>query len=343
MSVEVTWFGSQPSLQLLSFFQPNIRCVEIKSSDLKSQIRSLNNINDLAFIVDLQTNLRSSLVCKFMKREYGIPSYSCKKGSLDRMLMVAAARFRGRKGNFDSSPTEKSQYMVMADCLRGALEKHLPVEMRDEIKTYVPKPFLGAPEQAREFPWQKELRFGHWLAIAPGAAHVAKQTPVEVHVEILRLVKEQLLASDRRINLVFLGNEKDRKIAVEILEQLQWPWSILNLAGKLTLAESSLAAKEAEVVISNDSSMCHIAEAMGIPVAALFGPTSERFGFPPWRKESRSFSSGLGCRPCSKHGSVSCRYGDSLCFKEIDSEEVSSFLLSLILNLEESKVGAEGE
>jgi hypothetical protein len=58
----------------------------------------------------------------------------------------------------------------------------------------------------------------------------------------------------------------------------------------------------------------------------LFGPTVEAFGFAPRMRESRAFSLLLGCRPCSKHGKVACRYGDRLCFVGLPEAEVAAHL-----------------
>ena len=101
---------------------------------------------------------------------------------------------------------------------------------------------------------------------------------------------------------------------------------VLNLAGKLTLWESSLAIKESAIILSNDSSLCHIGEAVGTRSAVLFGPTVESFGFAPRHPESQAFSAPLGCRPCSKHGKAECRYGDKLCFSLIPAAEVAGFI-----------------
>ena len=78
--------------------------------------------------------------------------------------------------------------------------------------------------------------------------------------------------------------------------------------------------------MTNDSAMAHLSEAVGTPAGVLFGPTTESFGFSPHLKTSRSFSADVGCRPCSKHGHIPCRYQYKRCFYDICEEEVVSFL-----------------
>jgi len=104
----------------------------------------------------------------------------------------------------------------------------------------------------------------------------------------------------------------------------------MNMAGKLELWETALALKQCTVLFSNDSSLGHMAEAVGTPTAVLFGPTIESFGFAPRMPQSRAFSANLGCRPCSKHGKVKCRYGDKLCFAMIGHSRIASFLAATI-------------
>jgi ADP-heptose:LPS heptosyltransferase len=130
--------------------------------------------------------------------------------------------------------------------------------------------------------------------------------------------------------LLFLGDESDRKVALELGDLISWPHATLNLAGKLSLWESALALKEADVLLSNDSSLAHISEAVDTPAAVLFGPTIEAFGFSPRMRTSKAFSTTIGCRPCSKHGKTPCRYSDQACFTGLDSKSIAEFLIERV-------------
>ena len=177
----------------------------------------------------------------------------------------------------------------------------------------------------------KELKLGNWIAVAPGASYPTKKAPEEIFAEILnKTLQFQSKKADNDkpdIGLLFLGDTNDRKVVSDLVAKLNWPFATLNLAGKLSLWESSLAVKQARVLLSNDSSLAHIAEAVDIPAAVLFGPTIESFGFAPHLAKSRAFSSSLGCRPCSKHGKTPCRFEDMKCFTDISRDEVADFLV----------------
>ena len=129
---------------------------------------------------------------------------------------------------------------------------------------------------------------------------------------------------------MILGDHNDRTVARQLLDSLHWPFPTMNLTGRLSLEETTYALGEADGLLSNDSSLAHIAEAVGTPVAVLFGPTVEAFGFAPRAETSRAFSSTVGCRPCSKHGKLSCRFDDHLCFQLIPPKLVADHLFNFV-------------
>jgi len=71
------------------------------------------------------------------------------------------------------------------------------------------------------------------------------------------------------------------------------------------------------VTLCNDSGLLHLSEAVGTPVAALFGPTVPAFGYAPLLPGSRLLEIDLDCRPCSRTGSRPCHRGDLACLTGI--------------------------
>ena len=130
------------------------------------------------------------------------------------------------------------------------------------------------------------------------------------------------------LSICVLGNTQERKLGERLCAELALPAAqVDNLCGHLSLAEVPPLLASVAVLLCNDSGLLHVAEAVGTPVVALFGPTVEAFGFKPWRKDSCVFSSRLGCRPCSRHGRAPCRYGDQQCFTELDSAAIAAAVL----------------
>ncbi|MES2746216.1 MAG: glycosyltransferase family 9 protein [Bdellovibrionota bacterium] len=333
--VHITWVGRKPALSLIANAFPEIRCVDFDPDTSNYADKVAAELKDVHFVIDLQTNLRSKLICRALKKDYRIPSYSARKRSYERGKMVMVSRLRGRRKALppEMQKTDVYQFEMMLRTLRVALQRHLPVEMQDGLEKLVARPSLLS-EHTVETPWQKEMKFGRWIAMAPGAAYETKQAPLSLLQTIMELLHQQIsndpVLKQETVGILFVGNEKERDIALALLDRVDWKGPVLNLAGKLNLWETSLAIKEVDALVCNDSALLHIAESVGVPVAALFGPTVEAFGFPPWQEDSRSFSSNLGCRPCSKHGKQDCRYDDKLCFGLIQPAAVVQHLRAVM-------------
>jgi len=330
--VEITWLGRQPSLGVISKAWPAVRCIEIRRSlSLPDIDQLIKEIGPLHLIVDLQSNLRSRWVCHRLARETNAPIFTAAKIQLLRNQLLMTARLRGRRRPLprEAGTPKHLQYQIMVNALREGLFQQLPVNLRDYVHTATPVPRLPMGKQPPETPWQKELHFGRWLAVAPGAAHATKQAPPEIFSGVLSLLAEEFKSADLP-GVVVLGDEKDRKAGIAIVDQVDWHGPVLNLAGRLSLWETTIALSSCNALLSNDSALGHIAEAVDTPVAILFGPTVEGFGFAPRMRESRAFSASLGCRPCSKHGRTPCRYDDHLCFAAISLPEVTGHLSNLL-------------
>ena len=76
-----------------------------------------------------------------------------------------------------------------------------------------------------------------------------------------------------------------------------------------TILQSAALLEMANAVIANDTSIVHLAEAMGTPSIALFGPTVKEFGYAPMLEQSRLIETDLAlrCRPCSRTGKGTCK------------------------------------
>jgi ADP-heptose:LPS heptosyltransferase len=90
------------------------------------------------------------------------------------------------------------------------------------------------------------------------------------------------------------------------------------------LSETAYLIHTSRLLLSNDTGLVHLAEAIGKPVVQIFGPTDPGMGFGVWRSESRVVASRLWCRPCSKDGSACFRWGSArfLCMQQLSGERV---------------------
>ncbi len=90
------------------------------------------------------------------------------------------------------------------------------------------------------------------------------------------------------------------------------------------------ALHRCRTAVGNDSGLTHLAEAVGTPVVALFGPTTPAFGFGPRLALSTVIQQHTRCRPCTRHGGNSCRTGDHRCLATITPDEVAAVVLETI-------------
>ena len=326
MGIEVVWLGREPAMSLLKAGWPQVRFFSLPQSISQFQASAFfTDIGPIDAVVDLQTNLRSKAVVRLFKKR-GIPSLSSSKYQRRRLFMIAAARMRQRL-----LPT---QTQIVADKFRQYKEMLNTFAKAAVYAGIDPDALAGELSQARpnlshigkgpiDASWGNELKFGDWIALAPGASYPTKQAPTSLWIEALETFLKQK-PDAATCGLFIAGSEADRKVAIELLDQLNWQGPVLNMAGKLTLVETAQALAKMRVLLTNDSGLLHIAESVGTPVVAIFGPTTEQFGFPPWRSESVVFSSPTGCRPCSKHGKKACRYDDKLCFEAVNTLAVGS-------------------
>ncbi len=339
LNAEISWIGRQPALELITKAFPQITTVDVAHQDMATgRTQVLNSIKDAHLIIDLQKSIKSQYICKALAKKTGARLYTWSRQSWLRNQLIFQARLRGRSASLPekAKKPELFKYQMMLAPLRKGLERQLPEEMRDGLSADF-KPVLPTQHDQQSRPWQKELKFGRWLAVAPGASFPTKKAPVETFEELLGKIKsiarkhqEASSGQEPGVGLLFLGDEKDRATASQLIDRLDWPHGVLNLAGKLSLWESALALRDAKALIANDTSLGHIAEAVGVPATVLFGPTVEGFGFAPHMQSSRAFSVDLGCRPCSKHGKKPCRFGDHLCFKQIPLDEVAKHTEQLL-------------
>jgi heptosyltransferase-2 len=147
-------------------------------------------------------------------------------------------------------------------------------------------------------------------ALAPGAEYgPAKRWPARHFAELGRLLVEQ------GHQVWLFGSGKDAEITREIAAALP---GAVDLAGRTTLDEAidllSLAAR----VVTNDSGLMHVAAALDLPMAAIFGSSSPEFT-PPLSRHARVITLRLSCSPCFARA---CPLGHTHCLEQLLPEQV---------------------
>jgi lipopolysaccharide heptosyltransferase II len=163
-----------------------------------------------------------------------------------------------------------------------------------------------------------------FIAVAPGSRWNEKRWAAE---NFARLAGR--IASDHGYDIIVLGDDGDAEAGKTVAKSLGR--RALDLTGKTGILETACYLKASECLICNDSGLLHLAEAVGTPVLALFGPTTEEFGYYPSLPASKTCERIIPCRPCSRNGSRPCMLGTSECLAGIDVDAVEEVFRDLVL------------
>ena len=113
--------------------------------------------------------------------------------------------------------------------------------------------------------------------------------------------------------LVALLDEKDIPWIVLGKGEALFPGDARDLSNATSLRESCALIAHSRALFTGDSGPMHLGAAVGVPVIALFGPTTREWGFFPTGSRDVILESALPCRPCSLHGAAHCpRKGECL-------------------------------
>lgn len=180
-----------------------------------------------------------------------------------------------------------------------------------------PTPQIFIPETVFENLKKRESFLQNtYVTLAPSAAFPLKRWPLEYWLRLIEQFPQE--------NFVVLGGPEDT-----FLKAFEQKGSrILNLSGKLSLAESASVIMHGKALISNDTGLMHVAEQSGANAIALMGPAP--FGFPS-RPKTKILELNLPCRPCSKHGQGPCVNPEfQKCLRDISVTQVSSILKGML-------------
>lgn len=205
------------------------------------------------------------------------------------------------------------------DCRRLLLTHPVPYHGEDRkihhIDYFFEIPKRFNPSLTPEYPWinpplekrlsaRKELKNlkRPILAIAPGAQYgETKKWEVHKFIEIANKFTE--IGS-----VVVFGTQKEG-LKIENSD-------VYDFAGKTSLDELMCLLSECDALLCNDSGIMHLGYALGVPLVAIFGSTSEELTGPP-RFAGKVIKSNVECSPCFRN---SCP--DIKCMKSIEVSEV---------------------
>lgn len=107
-----------------------------------------------------------------------------------------------------------------------------------------------------------------------------------------------------------------------------FPEAPFDLTNMTDLRTTAALVAQCRALVSGDSGPMHIATAVGTPCIALFGPTTQEWGFYPSGPHDRIVRAQCPDAPCSLHGQGTCTRGHA-CMMSISVHEIMDALHAL--------------
>ncbi|WP_019948570.1 glycosyltransferase family 9 protein [Hymenobacter aerophilus] len=310
----VVHFATKPAFRGIVENNPyvdRVHCLTGSLGELVAELRA----EQFDFIIDLHHNLRTAII----KARLGVKSSSFDKLNARKWLLV--------NWKIDTLPRVHivDRYLAAAAPLgvrndnRG-LDYFIPEEDEVDVAEVLPPAFRQG-----------------YVAFAIGAQHATKRLPTERIIELCGLLRRPVVllggptdeSTGHIIELAFdAGAAASPPAEPRIPESPYYfprqPASpaprtlIYNACGKFNLNQSASLVRQAQLVVSHDTGLMHVAAAFEKEIFSVWGNTVPEFGMYPYRTEFRLLQvEGLACRPCSKIGFAKCPQGHFKCMRDI--------------------------
>ncbi|MEA3444982.1 MAG: glycosyltransferase family 9 protein, partial [Bacteroidota bacterium] len=164
----------------------------------------------------------------------------------------------------------------------------------------------------------------NYVGFVIGAQHSTKKMPIEKIAEICAKLK---------LPVILLGGTEDKDTANEIISKSKLVSGfekklIFNSCGKFSINQSASLVRQAQLIISHDTGLMHIAAAFKKKIISLWGNTIPEFGMYPYfpAEASKIFQvDNLKCRPCTKIGFSKCYKKHFDCMNKQDIDGIVRF------------------
>jgi heptosyltransferase-2 len=152
------------------------------------------------------------------------------------------------------------------------------------------------------------------VAVHPSASCISKRWMPERFAAVA-----DRLQAEHGVTICLIAGPEDAPIARQVAQAAQRP--IVDLAGRLSVAQLAALLRRCRLLVSNDSGPVHVAAAVGTPVVDLFGRNQRGLSPARWGPLGPGhvvLHKEVGCVTCLAHN---CDI-NFLCLTEISVEEV---------------------
>ena len=240
----------------------------------------------------LPNSFKSALVPQFA----GIPERIGFVGEARRCLLTDARRL-----DQGALPRMVERFAHLADPGGSAFSAGLP---NPQLK-------VGADERVRVLADLGLEPAPRLICFCPGAEYgPAKRWPAQSFGELATALAAE------GITVWIVGSAKEREIGEKI--RAASAGAAVNLCGRTSLDQAVVILSAADLVVSNDSGLMHVAAALDRPLVALYGSSSPAFT-PPLSRHAQIIKLDLPCSPCFQR---SCPLGHFDCMMKLTPQLV---------------------
>ena len=243
------------------------------------------------YIIDLHRNIRSAR----FKRRLKIISFSFEKLNWEKWLLVNFKKNKMPNVHIVDRYLDTLKVFDVKNDNKG-LDYFIPVKDEVDIQTI-----------------SEELKNGY-VGVVVGAYHNTK-----------KLTKNKLISICKKINkpIVLLGGPDNKEEGEEVKNAVKE--RIYNTCGSYNINQSASLVKQANVILSPDTGLMHIASAFKKKIVSVWGNTVPEFGMYPYLPHTDSEImeiKDLNCRPCTKIGFKECPKKHFKCINDLDEDYI---------------------
>lgn len=138
----------------------------------------------------------------------------------------------------------------------------------------------------------------------------------------------RLLLENQRCSIALVGSMPQRDLLATIASEHGSDSRIINLAGRTDWLTCAALIREADLVISNNSGIAHLAAACGIRTLAIYSGSHQPQEWGP-RGDARVLMAVVPCSPCG-HDKLEMCHNDHLCMKLIEPDVVAAEAIAML-------------
>lgn len=281
-------FATKDNFACLVSNNPYVDKVHLLSENINDLVLELEKEN-FDYIIDLHQNFRSNRI----RRRLKVETFSFNKLNWRKMLLVLL------KVNKLPRQHIVDRYMQTVQIF----------DVKNDNKGL--DFFIKEGEEFNMEDLPPQFKTGY-VAIAIAGTYFTKKFPVH---------KISKICQNIPYPVILLGGKDEFDEGEKILSESKG--NVLNYAGKISLSQSASLVRNANVVLSNDTGLMHIAAAFKKKILSFWGNTVPDFGMYPYLSNEASKQlevEDLKCRPCSKLGHQKCPKKHFKCMEAINEQ-----------------------